>query len=174
MAPKKPTKKKGQSKAGTSKKTGSGSGNGGEQNGLAAKLEKNVDIIVSMSAIHHLDSDSKKRVYHGCYDMLNPNGWFFNIDEMRTDNDDAYLDELNFWYDFSGDMSIYYEKWKTHFERWKERNIDGFGTEKVAGDDMHDRYAAQLDWLKDAGFDRVNLFYKYHLWNLIGGKKTIK
>ena len=49
MAPKKPTKKKGQSKAGTSKKTGSGSGNGGGQNGLAAILQKNVvDRLIAL------------------------------------------------------------------------------------------------------------------------------
>ena len=143
------------------------------------KLERSVDIIVSMSAIHHLDTESKLKVYCRCYDMLNSNGWFFNIDEMKPDDDDSYLDEMNFWYDyvngkkddFSGDMSIYYERWKDHFERWKIRNIDNFGIEKVAGDDMHDGYVAQLEWLKDAGFDHVNLIYKYHLWNLIVEKK---
>jgi tRNA (cmo5U34)-methyltransferase len=149
--------------------------------GWEEKTGRKAEVIVSMSAIHHLESRAKRGIYRKCFDMLTSGGWFFNVDEMRTFYDDAYLDEMNYWYrfvtskkdGFTGELKDYYDRWMVNFDRWKTRNIDNADKTKSKGDDMHDGIIPQLDWLKESGFGKVDLFCKYHLWNLIGGKKII-
>jgi ubiquinone/menaquinone biosynthesis C-methylase UbiE len=60
-------------------------------------IESKPTIITSSSAIHHLVNEDKKKLYNKCFHVLEDNGWFFNIDEMRTLNNDAYLKSLQYW-----------------------------------------------------------------------------
>jgi SAM-dependent methyltransferase len=62
-----------------------------------AQVGAPADLIVSMSAIHHLDSAGKADLYRRCYAALVPGGWFINVDEMATLNRDAYLASLRRW-----------------------------------------------------------------------------
>lgn len=140
---------------------------------------KEVDAIFSMSAIHHLKSKEKKRLYKRCFDILDYSGWFFNIDEMKTLYKDAYLNSFYFWIEhvasekekISLDLEQYYQKWIAHFENWKKRNIDGIDQPKTEGDDIHDSFLEQMEWLREIGYVNVDLFIKYHLWSVIGGQK---
>lgn len=68
-------------------------------------------------------------------------------------------------------MAQEYERWQGHFSRWKARNIEQFDEPKHKGDDLHKPFLTQLTWLQEIGFTGVDLFAKYHLWCLIGGKK---
>lgn len=137
------------------------------------------DALVSMSAIHHLESKEKRALYKRCCAVLGPGGWFVNCDEMMADSQEAYLSSLHAWakhVDVAGqrvspEMRDHYEGWTAHFARWKERNIQGFGKPKQRGDDLHETYRSQLSWLRRAGFEEVDLFAKYHLWCMIGGRK---
>jgi len=49
-----------------------------------SELNVNPDVIVSMSAIHHLETPDKKKLYQRCFNILSKSGWFINIDEMST------------------------------------------------------------------------------------------
>ena len=136
-------------------------------------------LIVSMSAIHHLLPKEKADLYGRCHDALNPGGWFFNIDEMKTFYSDAYEESLRFWVQHVKtqkdnvpvrDVPLY-NQWNEKFQRWKKRNIDRPNEPKIKGDDLHDDYQTQLSWLVSAGFIKVDLFIKYHLWCVIGGQR---
>ena len=145
-----------------------------------SRLEGRVDLIVSMSAIHHLSSQQKKRLYERCYDVLNHGGWFFNVDEMKTVYGDAYLRSMLFWIEhveqsrtrMDREDMPYYEKWNEYFTRWRIRNVDCMDHPRAEGDDWHETFADQLEWLREAGFVNTDLFVKYHLWSLIGGQKV--
>lgn len=138
-----------------------------------------VDAIFSMSAIHHLESSEKKRIYRRCFELLNRSGWFFNIDEMKTVYMDAQLKSLYFWIEhvegaregISGDMDVHYQRWNDHFQNWKRRNVDEIDHPKKKGDDIHDSFLKQMEWLREIGFVNVDLYIKYHLWSVIGGQK---
>ncbi|MDY6959009.1 MAG: class I SAM-dependent methyltransferase, partial [Halobacteriota archaeon] len=140
---------------------------------------KGVDAIFSMSAIHHLESAEKKRLYRRCFEILNRSGWFFNIDEMKTIYNDAQLKSLYFWIEHvegarggvPGDMNHHYQRWNDHFQNWKRRNVDEIDQPKKKGDDIHDSFLKQIGWLKEIGFANVDLYIKYHLWSVIGGQK---
>lgn len=143
------------------------------------KLDCRPDLIVSMSAIHHLETEEKKQLYKKCYDFLKPEGWFFNIDEMKTIFNNSYKNSLYFWDDHVKAQKNqieerkikYYEEWVKHFERWKERNIINFGAPKEKGDDIHESFLDHLKWFNELGFKNSDIFIKYHLWSLIGGQK---
>jgi tRNA (cmo5U34)-methyltransferase len=143
------------------------------------KLEHRPDLIFSMSAIHHLENAEKKDLYKKCYNLLKANGWFFNADEMKTIYKEPYKNSLIYWANFvttsrdhvPKDLIQYYEKWNSHFENWKLRNIAHFNLPKYKGDDLHENFLEQLKWLGDTGFKNQDVFIKYHLWNLIGGQK---
>jgi tRNA (cmo5U34)-methyltransferase len=62
------------------------------------------DLILSMSAIHHLESAEKKALYRRAFDALKPGGRFFNIDEMQTLYKDSYLENMRFWVKHAQDV----------------------------------------------------------------------
>lgn len=143
------------------------------------KIDDNVHLVVSMSAIHHLETKEKVDLYRRAYSVLQPKGWFFNIDEMKTLYFEAYKNSMLFWADYVNqsksniptDQMQYYENWNNHFNNWKTRNIEYINTPKQKGDDLHESFIDQLNWLKGSGFKTVDLFLKYHLWCVIGGQK---
>jgi tRNA (cmo5U34)-methyltransferase len=143
------------------------------------QLEHKPDLIFSMSAIHHLENMEKKKLYKKCFQLLNDEGWFFNADEMKTLYKEPYRNSLIYWANFvtlskdslSDELKPYYDKWNLHFDHWKSRNIDNFGLPKYKGDDMHESFLEQLNWLSEVGFKNQDVFVKYHLWTMIGGQK---
>lgn len=146
------------------------------------KIPEKADVILSMSAIHHLETEEKQDLYKRCYEKLNHGSWFFNIDEMKTLYEEAYINAMRFWVKhveeyqerILADGLEYYRVWKSKFDNWALRNIDNINQPKMKGDDIHEGFVEQLQWLKAAGFINVDLFIKYHLWAVIGGQKNKK
>ena len=147
-----------------------------------SEITEKPTVITSMSAIHHLSNENKKKLYKKCYDALEEGGWFFNIDEMKTLTENAYLKSLNYWVYhvekqgnlISEDLIDSYSELMKQFNNWKKRNVDNVHLPKQEGDDIHESFLVQLDWLKEIGFDETDIFSKHLLWCLIGGKKCIK
>lgn len=143
------------------------------------KVPDKIHLIVSMSSIHHLESQEKEDLYRRVYSLLQPDGWFLNIDEMKTLYSESYKNSMIFWADYVSqsehnipkNQMAYYESWNKYFDRWKKRNIEDINTPKQKGDDLHESFVDQLNWLHDIGFKSVDLFVKYHLWCIIGGRK---
>lgn len=144
-----------------------------------ASLPETPDAICSMSAIHHLDTAGKRRLYQRCFDVLQPGGWLFNIDEMSTLHEDAYRRTLAYWIRYvaearrhvPAELTPYADAWCEKFDRWRERNVDRYGQPKQPGDDIHESFVSQMQWLAEIGFVNVDLFVKYQLWSVIGGQK---
>ncbi len=153
------------------------------QSDICGNWELNIkskpNIITSSSTIHHLVNEDKKKLYNKCFHVLEDNGRFFNIDEMKTLNNDAYLNGLQYWIYHTeklkdmipNDLNDDYDMVIKKFNDWKKRNVDNIDQPKVEGDDIHESFLVQLEWLKDAGFQEVDVFCKLYLWSMIGGKK---
>ncbi len=101
---------------------------------------------------------------------------------MKTLNKDSYISSLYHWINHVEEgKSItpenelpFYDKWKYHFDNWKIRNVDNIDKPKSKGDDLHEVFSLQMDWLKEIGFSNVDIFIKYYLWCAVGGQKIIK
>lgn len=138
------------------------------------------DAVVSMSAIHHLDTAGKRELYGRIFAVLRPGGWFYNVDETSTLYDDAYRNTLAYWVRHVDEIrqkvpptlqeacGQFCEK----FDGWKRRNLSGDQRAKVAGDDIHEDFLEQMRWLRQAGFAEVDLFLKFQLWSAFGGRKA--
>lgn len=148
-----------------------------------SQVEGQVGLILSMSAIHHLENVDKQQLYRRCFEKLAPSGWLFNVDEMKTLHRDGYLANMRFWVRHVQDVEErmqeagdeeqlpYYEKWTSHFSKWKQRNVTNIDVPKVKGDDIHESFVNQVDWLHEIGFDDADVYIKYHLWCAVGGRK---
>jgi hypothetical protein len=42
---------------------------------------------------------------------------------------------------------------------------------KTKGDDIHESFVNQVDWLHEIGFTEADVYIKYHLWCAVGGRK---
>lgn len=60
------------------------------QDDWAVELSAAPDVIVSTSAIHHLEPEEKRTLFARCFAALKPGGLFINGDEYRPAGDDAY------------------------------------------------------------------------------------
>jgi hypothetical protein len=134
-----------------------------------------------MSTIHHLLSEEKKSVYQKAYLHLKDGGWFFNIDEMKTFHPQAYLNSLALWRDhvetFYASLTEehkdyqYFKLWRPFYEGWRDRTFVDNPPPLESSVDKHESFTDQIAWLAEIGFTQVDLFVKYHLWCIIGGKK---
>jgi tRNA (cmo5U34)-methyltransferase len=138
-------------------------------------LPTRATAIVSMSAIHHLEPIEKQSLYRQCYDALAPSGVLLNGDEVRAADDPPYLAELEGWADHMrrgmADGSIG-EIFHPALHKWIERNVTRFGEPKRSGDDCHETIAAQLEYLRAAGFSAVDCPWQKGMWAVMRAVKA--
>lgn len=131
--------------------------------------------IVSMSAIHHLDPAEKQALYRQCFAALTPGGELLNGDEVRAEQDAAYLAEVSAWAKHMREaMSGGQIPASFHpaLEKWIDRNVARFGEPKQSGDDCHETIAAQLAYFRSAGFAAADSPWQKSLWAILRGCKA--
>jgi SAM-dependent methyltransferase len=132
-------------------------------------------MIVSMSAIHHLEPVEKQALYRQCCEALVSGGVLMNGDEVRAEDDAAYHGELQAWATHmravmsSGAIP---ESFHPALEKWIDRNVARFGEPKQSGDDCHETIAAQLAFFKTAGFATADCPWQQSLWAILRGNRA--
>jgi tRNA (cmo5U34)-methyltransferase len=144
------------------------------QDDWQVRLPQPARAIVSMSAIHHLEPAEKQALYRKAYQALAPGGVLLNGDEVRPAADADYLAECRTW---AGHMhramaaGLVGEPMSDALRRWEDRNIQHFGESRQSGDDIHETAAAQLAYLRDAGFARADVPWQRQMWAVLRGEK---
>lgn len=118
-------------------------------------------LASSFSTIHHLTDENKARAFTQIHDALDPGGWFFFIDAMSAHFDDDV---------FRLGRARHNKRQKERFRRaginLEEANrVDGIVGRTEDDSSEKDRIspvAAQIEWLKEAGFRSVD--YIWHFW----------
>ena len=142
------------------------------QDDWSTQIPATAEAIVSMSAIHHLNSDEKQCCYRQVREFLSEDGIFINGDEFRFDSDDETLRMLRIWQRHmqelinSGDIS---EPMADACRRWATRNIDHWNSPKQSGDDCYETADTQLRYLQEAGFAHAAVRNPRDLWALLIG-----
>lgn len=140
-----------------------------------AKLTNAPNAIVSTSAIHHLEPREKRDLYARCFAALAPGGVFLNGDEYRPADDGEFLALIKEW---SAHMTSALregripESFQATLDHWHKRNIIEFGEPKKSGDDCQETIAAQVGYLREAGFTRVATVWAEKLWGVVAAHKS--
>lgn len=117
------------------------------------------DMVVSALSIHHLEDKDKMELYKKIYAILRENGIFINSDQVHGET--PFIENLNkgTWRKYVENSGLTEEEIKAAYERTKlDKDI---------------RLDQQLDWLREAGFSDVSCIYKYYLFAVMFGRKTV-
>jgi len=144
------------------------------QDDWAARLPGPPDVILSTSAIHHLEPAEKQALFARVFAALSPGGILVNGDEFRPVGDDDYLALLEKWSQHmhaalqSGRIPASFGK---TLDAWQERNIARFGEPRISGEDCLETIDVQLAYLREAGFDDVRCVWSSELWGIAIARK---
>jgi tRNA (cmo5U34)-methyltransferase len=121
------------------------------------------DLIVSSFAIHHLEDAPRRALFGRVFEMLNPDGFFLNIDIVLP-ADGRYED----WY---------YEVWREWIQM-RERALNpaqslaGVPAQARSKPENHYRsWETQLADLRAVGFTEAACHYRYGLFGLYSARK---
>lgn len=138
-------------------------------------LAQQPKVVVSTSAIHHLEPWEKLDLFEQCFEAIRAPGTFLNGDEVRPVGDAQYLAELEMWATHMrrgmADGSIG-EIFHPALHKWIERNVTRFGEPKHSGDDCHETIDTQLEYLRQAGFAIVDAPWHKGLWAVLRAMKA--
>jgi len=119
-----------------------------------------LDAVVSALSIHHLPDDRKRTVFGLIFARLRPGGWYLNYDPVKAPDAqiEAIWERVNDRYD---PEAAYKRTHRDHQELARYEN--------------HVRYmiplAPQVEWLGQAGFTNVDVYWKRLDWVIYGGSK---
>jgi SAM-dependent methyltransferase len=121
------------------------------------------DAAISSLAIHHLPAERKRALFGELFELLAPGSLFVNLDYVSVR---GVLEGL--WDEQTVANAVRAER-----ERGGSRSEEQIERELLADDedDRPDSAEAQLDWLRGAGFEDVELHFKWAEAAIFAGLK---
>jgi tRNA (cmo5U34)-methyltransferase len=122
-----------------------------------------VDAVISALSVHHLPDARKQTIFREIRQRLKSNGWYINYDPIRAPDAtlEAAWERVNDRYDPQG--------------QYKRANRT---PQEQARYENHVRYMIplepQLQWLRDAGFVDIDVFWKRLDWVIYGGRNPAR
>jgi tRNA (cmo5U34)-methyltransferase len=122
-------------------------------------FEKQFDVVVSSLALHHIESDFKKREFYSLiYKSLTESGQFVNADVVLAS--DEYNQNINMlkWIEYMN-KSVSMDEIQNHW-------IPTYKSE-----DRPSKLIDHLKWLEEVGFASVDVLWKYYNFSVFIGIK---
>jgi tRNA (cmo5U34)-methyltransferase len=119
-----------------------------------------LDAAISALSVHHLPDERKRGIFGEIFAHLRPGGWYVNYDPVRAPNPalEAIWERVNDRYD---PEAPHKRAHRTSQEQARYEN--------------HVRYMIplepQLQWLREAGFTEIDVFWKRLDWVIYGGAR---
>jgi tRNA (cmo5U34)-methyltransferase len=126
-----------------------------------AEIPTPLDAAIAALSVHHLPDVRKRALFAEIHDRLRPGGWYVNYDPIKAPDSslEAIWERVNARYPSTG-PSPHGHRTPEEQARWEN----------------HVRYmiplAPQLDWLIEAGFQDVDVFWKRLDWVIYGGRRA--
>lgn len=122
-------------------------------------FSENYDVTVSSLALHHLVTDEDKiEFYKKIYDALTTRGIFLNADVVLGSN--SYMRKL------------YVAKWKEFMNQSVSmKEIEEKWIPKAEAEDHPAKLIDHIDWLREIGFEDVDVVWKHYHLAVYGGYK---
>ncbi|HTU79050.1 MAG TPA: methyltransferase domain-containing protein [Solirubrobacteraceae bacterium] len=130
---------------------------------LRALAPGRYDLVVSGLAIHHLTAERKRALYAEVHGLLEPRGMFVNMDyvTIRGPLQGLWDEEI-----LANAIRAERRRGGTRSEAEIERD-----TFDDSAEDRPDSVEDQLAWLREAGFEQVELHFKWAEAAVFGGIK---
>jgi tRNA (cmo5U34)-methyltransferase len=107
------------------------------------------DLVISSLSIHHLDNLEKQRLFGRIFTKLRRGGVFINVDQIMAPSE--HFKELY---------------WSTWLRKVRQAGADEDLIQKSIQRrtefDKDSTLQEQVDWLKDAGFEKVDCIYRHY------------
>jgi len=118
--------------------------------------EVKYDIVISALSIHHFHDEGKKKIYSKIYSLLDTRGELLNADQIAADSE-----PLDHKYRDIHTQFVKANATEAEYEQFRE-NI------KL---DRRSPIAAQLNWLKEAGFTEADSIFKLNCFAVMYASK---
>lgn len=116
------------------------------------EFEENAyDLIVAGFSLHHLDDKEKRSVFKKIYRSLKKGGIFSYSDLMINKTSPDHPKLLEEWGEFVNSNFPDGEKWA-----WVMEHYEAY--------DKPTDYLLQIDWLKNAGFNTIQIPFRENYW----------
>ncbi len=116
------------------------------------------DLIISSLSIHHLDDAAKRTLFSSIYNVLDRDGVFINVDQIKGPTDDF--------------KNLYWSTWLNRVRQTDAREEQIQESIKRRTEfDLDATLIDQLAWLHDAGFDQVDCVYKHYFIGVFYAQK---
>lgn len=131
-----------------------------DMNSAEWPVSEPLDAVISALSIHHLPDARKRSIFREIFERLKPGGWYINYDPVRAPDStmESIWERANDRYDPDGP--------------WKRTHRT---PQELARYENHVRYMIplepQLAWLREAGFQNIDVFWKRLEWVIYGGQK---
>jgi len=127
------------------------------------------DAAISSYAIHHLTSERKRALYGELYELLAPGAMFVNMDVVSIQGPLQGLFDEQMVLNATAAASSP----EGEHARGGQRSHQQIERELLADEDEDrpDSLAAQLQWLSDAGFEQVEVHFKWAEGAIFGASK---
>ncbi len=120
-------------------------------------LPRGYDLVVSALSIHHLTHGDKKELFEKVHGSLVNGGRFVNADQVLGETPEEEARYRDWWLRRVREAGISEEDLAAALARMKA--------------DRNATLEAQMAWLREAGFEAVDCFYKDRRFAVYGGRK---
>ena len=124
------------------------------------------DAVVSGYSIHHQPDTRKRQVYEEIFSLLNPGGWFVNIEHVSSDaqlNIDLFEEHYV--------KARYTIEQKTGGTRTFDELAEEYKKRPDKGANILAPVDVQCDWLRKIGYEEVDCFFRIYELAVFGGRR---
>ncbi|WP_193171611.1 class I SAM-dependent methyltransferase [Nisaea nitritireducens] len=117
------------------------------------------DAVVSSLAVHHLDGPGKARLFRDLFRILTPGGVFVLADLVEPASDAARRSFARQWEHEVEQRSLALRGDSSGLERFRALDWNHYDPRVPDPLDKPSTLVEQTDWLRDAGFEQVDLLW---------------
>lgn len=139
--------------------------------GWRSRLPNPLRCVLASLIVHHLDSDGKRGLFSDIASRLEPGGAFIAVDLIESDSQEARDAYSQQW---DEDVQCRVEASGEGREALEIFRNEGWNFYADPNPDSYDQPSPlpdQLDWLREAGFNKVDCFWMYAGHAIFGGYK---
>jgi tRNA (cmo5U34)-methyltransferase len=121
-------------------------------------FDEDYDVVVSSLALHHMQPEEQRSFYRRIMGFLKKGGVFYNADIIL-----GSTPHLN---------QVYLDKWvEFMLQNHTLEEVEKIWLPKHREEDFPAPLRSHIQWLEEAGFQEVDVVWKYYMFGVCGGRK---